>query len=323
MPGFRIRPYAATHTFAANYATATGGLAGTYRGRMREAIGRYGLDVDAQATTARFARNFYGFGNATEPVAGELARVDLARVAARAGLGVPVGESFQLSVGPSVRYADASRDSLARFAPTSRLPDAAFDAQTHAGGFARLAASTADDPVNPRQGLRLAVEGAALAGLTGPAETYGRVGGEAVAYVPLRLAPQVTLALRAGAEHTLGDFPFFDASVLGGPGSLRGYRRQRFAGRTAASGSVETRAKLLDLDAYVLPLRVGALAFVDAGRVWADAPTCNDLVSATRLRACFDPSTRTSTKTRTSAVASSWATAAACGLTSSTGRSST
>ena len=289
VPGFRIRPYAATHTFAANYATATGGLAGTYHGRMSEAVGRYSLDVDAQATTARFARNFYGFGNATEPVAGELARVNLARVAARAGLGVPVGESFQLSVGPSVRYADASRDSLARFAPTSRLPDAAFDAQTHAGGFARLAASTADDPVNPRQGLRLAVEGAALAGLTGPAETYGRVGGEAVAYVPLRLAPQVTLALRAGAEHTLGDFPFFDASVLGGPGSLRGYRRQRFAGRTAASGSVETRAKLLDFDAYVLPLRVGALAFVDAGRVWADTPTCDDLVPAVDC-GLFDPS---------------------------------
>jgi len=81
----------------------------------------------------------------------------------------------------------------------------------------------------------------------------------------------VTLALRGGAEHLVGDFPFFDAAVLGGPGTVRGYRRERFAGRTAASASAEVRAKLIDLDAYVLPLGIGLLGFVDAGRVWADA----------------------------------------------------
>ena len=271
VPGFRLRPFAATHTIAVNYATATSGVAGSYRGRMREAIGRLDLDVDAEASTPRFARNFYGLGNGSPAVDGDLARVDLARVAARAGLGVPVGERFRLTVGPSARYADASRDSLTGGAPLTLLPGSSFDAQTHAGGFARLAASTADDPINPRQGLRLAVEGSAFAGLSGPAASYGTVGGEAVAYLPLGFSPQLTLALRAGALHTIGDFPFFDAAVLGGPGSLRGYRRERFAGRTAASASAEARAKLFDLDAYVLPLQIGALGFVDGGRVWADA----------------------------------------------------
>ncbi len=58
--------------------------------------------------------------------------------------------------------------------------------------------------------------------------------------------------------------------MLGGPGTVRGYRRERFAGRTAASASAELRIKLFDVNAYVLPLQVGALGFVDAGRVWAD-----------------------------------------------------
>ncbi len=269
VPGFRLRPFAATHTVRANYATATGGLAGSYTGRMRQALGRYDLDVDVEASTPRYARNFYGFGNGTESVDGDLARVNLARVAARAGVNVPVGARFRLTAGPSVRYADASRDSLAG-APVSQLPDASFDPQTHAGGFARLAVSTADDLLNPRQGLRLEVTGTAYAGVNGSADGYGTVGGHAVAYLPVRLVPQVTLAMRAGAEHVIGDFPFFDAAVLGGPGSLRGYRRERFAGRTAATASAEARAMLFDLDAYVLPLRVGALAFVDGGRVWAD-----------------------------------------------------
>ena len=270
VPGFRLRPFAATHTVSAGYTTATGGLFGSYAGRMREAVGPYDLDVDVAASTPRYARNFYGLGNGSPNTEAALSRVDLARVAARAGVGIPIGESFQFTVGPSVRYADPSRDSVLVGSGIDALPEAAFDAQAHAGGYARLAVSTVDGGVNPRQGLRAAVEGSAFAGVTGAAEPYGRVGGEAVAYVPLQILPQITLATRIGAEHTVGDYPFFDAAVVGGPGSIRGYRRERFAGRTAASAGAEVRAKLFDVDAYVLPLQVGALAFADAGRVWAD-----------------------------------------------------
>ena len=295
VPGFRLRPYAATHTVVANVATATGGVAGSYTGRMREAIGAFDLDVDALASTPRYARNFYGLGNGSPDVPSDLARVDLARVQARAGLGTPLGQGLRLVVGPTARYADPSRDSLlvlpdgAGPAPVARLSDRLFEGQAHAGGFARLEATTADVRANPRQGLRLAAEGSVFAGLSGAAETYGAVGGEAVAYVPLRVAPQFTLALRAGAEHRFGTFPFFDAAVLGGPGSIRGYRRERFAGRTAASGSAELRAKLFNVDAYVLPLEVGALGFADAGRVWADDAPCPTDIECLSLAAATYP----------------------------------
>ena len=275
VPGFRLRPYAATHTLAANYATGTGGVEASYTGRMREAIGRSDLDVDAVASTPRYARNFYGLGNGSRDLDGNAARVNIARVQARAGLGTSLGEGLRLVAGPSVRYADPSRrDGTVPGSAIDMLPDAAFDAQTHAGGFVRLEASTADAVVNPTQGLRLAVDGSGFAGATGEAEAYGSLAGEAVAYLPVRRSPQLTLALRAGAESRFGDFPFFDAAVLGGPGSLRGYRRERFAGRYAASGSVEARMKLLDVNAYVLPLEIGLLGFADAGRVWhGNVPT--------------------------------------------------
>ncbi|PAP76284.1 BamA/TamA family outer membrane protein [Rubrivirga marina] len=295
VPGFRLRPFAATHTVAVNVATGTGGVAGSYRGRMREAVGAFDLDVDALASTPRYARNFYGLGNGSPNVDSDLARVDLARVQARAGLGTPLGEGLRLVLGPTARYADPSRDSLlvlpdgSGLAPISRLADPLFEGQAHAGGFARLEASTTDVRANPRQGLHLEAEGSVFAGLSGAAETYGTVGGQAVAYVPLRVAPQLTLALRTGAEHRFGEFPFFDAAVLGGPGSIRGYRRERFAGRTAASASAELRAKLFNVDAYVLPLEVGALGFADAGRVWADAPNCALDVACETLDAATYP----------------------------------
>ncbi len=274
VPGFRLKPYAARHHLGANVATATGGVSGYYIGRMREAIGEADLDVDVTAQTPRYARNFYGLGNGSPEVEGDLARVDLARIQARAGLGVSLGEGFRLNAGPSLRYADASQDTtLLAPTPVALLPADAFDPAFHGGAFLRIEASTVDDAVNPAQGLRLVADGSVLAGLAGEADTYGAVGGEAVAYIPVRLAPQLTLALRAGAEHRIGDFPFFDAATLGGDSSLRGYRRERFAGRTAASASAEARAKLVDIDFYVLPAEIGLLGFIDAGRVWsADSP---------------------------------------------------
>ena len=277
VPGFRLHPFAATHTVAVNYATTTGGFAGSYSGYMREAIGALDLEVDASASTPRYARNFYGLGNGSPDLPGEFARVDLARVQARAGLGAPIGEGVRFVAGPMARYADARRDSLGTPpsggpVPATALPDASYDGQAHAGGFARLALETTDRPVNPRQGLQLSLDGSVQAGVSGEAETYGTAGAEAALYVPLGISPQVTVALRAGGAHRFGDFPFFDAAVLGGPGTLRGYRRERFAGRSAASASAELRAKVLDLDAYVLPLEIGVLGFADAGRVWADAP---------------------------------------------------
>ena len=273
VPGFRLNPLAATHIVSATVATSTGGLAAAYVGRMREAIFSVDLDVDAAASTPRYVRNFYGLGNGTADVTDGRERVDLARAQVDAGFGGSLGQGLRLVAGPTLRYADVARGDSGVVTPVDvlaqREPDV-FRPQAHAGAFTRLTLSTAYGGANPVQGLRLAATAAVRAGLTGAASTYGQVGGEGAAYFPLNFAPQLTLALRAGADHRIGDFPFYDAAVVGGAGSVRGYRRERFAGRTAAYGGAELRAKLFRVDTPALPFTLGALAFADAGRVWTD-----------------------------------------------------
>ena len=114
-----------------------------------------------------------------------------------------------------------------------------------------------------------------LGGLNAAASTYGTVGGEAAAYLPVGALP-LTLALRAAVDHRIGDAPFFDGAVLGGPVSLRGYRPERFTGQTASLASAELRARLFDVSTYILPLEVGVLGFADAGRVWSPQATGAD-----------------------------------------------
>ncbi len=276
VPGFRLNPIAARHIISGTVSTFTGGLAGAYVGRMREAIWAVDLDVDAFASTPRYVRNFYGLGNGTVPPASGDERVDLARAQVDAGFGGNLGQGLRLVAGPSVRYADVARGDSLVATPVDVLAASqpgVYDPVLHAGAFARLSLSTAFGGANPRQGLRATATSAYRAAVTGSSGSYGSVGGEAAAYFPVNYAPQLTLGLRAGADHRFGDFPFFDAATVGGPNSLRGYRRERFAGRTAAYGGAELRAKLFRLDTYALPFTVGALAFGDAGRVWADNQT--------------------------------------------------
>ncbi|OZC04261.1 hypothetical protein BSZ36_15485 [Rubricoccus marinus] len=263
--GFRLQP-AATHLLYANFATSTLGVQGGYSGRMREAFGNFDLDVDAVASTPRYVRNFYGFGNDTpllEDV--DLARVNLAQIRGEALLGGELGQGLRLRLGPSVRYADAQIGDTPTVASMQLSPEA-FEPQVHAGGAGSLTLDLASGGINPKRGVKLSVRGASYLGLTGAASEYSRLGGEAITYVPFLAGS--TLALRAGADHRFGDAPFFDSAILGGATTLRGYRRERFTGETIAYGNAEVRAKLFDLSTYLAPVKVGVLGFADAGRAW-------------------------------------------------------
>ena len=266
--GFRRLPFAARHVLAADVATSTGGVRGSYAGRFNRERGP-GVAVDLLGATPRVARNVYGFGNGTPEVSVDAARLSVARAEGTLRFVANAGPRLQLSAGPTVRYADPSRDEDRVVGPLVELPDEAFRPQTHGGGVVRLDASTVDVEANPRQGVRLGVAGAVLGGLTGPAETYGTLSGELAAYVPVRLAPQMTLALRLGADHRLGTPPLHDAAVLGQRTGLRGFQTERFSGETAVAGTAELRVRLGTLRTYLAPLGVGVLGFADGGRVWA------------------------------------------------------
>jgi hemolysin activation/secretion protein len=100
-------------------------------------------------------------------------------------------------------------------------------------------------------------------------EPFGEVHAEAAVHLSAPAALRPTLSLRAAAKRVLGRYPFHEAAFVGGPGSLRGFSVQRFAGDAGASASAELR---LTLGRYflVLPGEYGLFALADAGRVWLD-----------------------------------------------------
>jgi outer membrane protein assembly factor BamA len=110
----------------------------------------------------------------------------------------------------------------------------------------------------------------ALAGLSG-GHRYLDASTALTVYTTPTWWRDLTLAVRGGGRHLVGTFPFYDAATIGGSSTLRGYRADRFAGRTAVFGGIEPRLSLGRLSLPLLSGETGVLAFADAGRVWSSA----------------------------------------------------
>ena len=80
----------------------------------------------------------------------------------------------------------------------------------------------------------------------------------------------LVFATRVGASHRLGDYPFFHSAILGGNTNMRGYRAERFYGRTSFYHNTDLRLKLFSSVNKILPFTMGIMGGVDYGRVWED-----------------------------------------------------
>ena len=263
--GFQQLPFKQQHLAVVQVAPFTGGVQGAYAGRFVVPDSRRAYDLALSGNTPQRELNFYGLGNDTpeDPPFDE--EIDLARVQLAADVVWMVGEGSELSAGLRGDFADF--DSFAGFSGDPRL---------YGGVGVEAMLEAVDLVANPRQGLRLEASADVLQdALDGNGEgfsPYGRFYGALTAYATPLDFPRVTLALRGGAAHRAGAFPFYDAAFVGGQGgqmeTTRGFVRERFAGRGAVFGNAEARLGLGRGASYFGPVEYGVLGFADAGRVF-------------------------------------------------------
>ena len=79
---------------------------------------------------------------------------------------------------------------------------------------------------------------------------------------------RLTLVGRVGGRAVWGDAPFYELAFLGGESSLRGYRRNRFAGDQSAYGIGEVRVRFAKFSGF-LPGEAGVFGLGEIGRVFS------------------------------------------------------
>jgi outer membrane translocation and assembly module TamA len=104
----------------------------------------------------------------------------------------------------------------------------------------------------------------------GTSKEFNQSGGSLSFYTDFLLKDHIVIASSFGLNHNFGNFEIPQAQYLGFRQNLRGYRYQRFAGRTRAYNNTELRIKFSDVNFYLFKGPLGVTGFHDVGRVWSD-----------------------------------------------------
>ena len=157
----------------------------------------------------------------------------------------------------------------------SGLNQGIFDKrQSYIGAKLGFTVDTRNHPALPGKGIFWNTTFRYLSGNKNGYDNVSQLNSEFSFYVSL-VKNWLVWANRTGAGVTMADnlnFEFFQAQYLGSSEDLRGYRKERFAGKSKFFNQTELRLKLANLKTYLFPASFGMFAFFDAGRVWAPAP---------------------------------------------------
>ena len=97
------------------------------------------------------------------------------------------------------------------------------------------------------------------------------------------LTPRVIFAGRLVADALQGSPPFYElarfeeTNAVGGQKGMRGVLAQRYHGKVKAFTNIELRVRLFRFNLGRKNYTLGAVGFLDAGRVWSQLPTSQEL----------------------------------------------
>lgn len=272
--GFKKSPYAARHIISGRYAFETNGWVINYNGEFIRVIKKWDLLAGATLQGPLYTRNFFGYGNdAPFRLDDENTDEDFIRVREQLYGIYPTlrrkfSESLAFSFGTSAEaiQIENTPDRLVNTA-NDQIRKEVFQRQYFGGGEVQLNFLNADNLVNPTQGLSFNLTAGWKSNLEVTSRNFAYFGGNVGMVVG---GSRLVLASKAGIRHASGEFEFYQAPTLGARSNLRGFRNERFTGKTAVYHQNDLRIRLANIKNYILPFTLGILGGYDYGRVWSD-----------------------------------------------------
>ena len=270
--GFRQNPFTQQHSFAASYYFATSGFDFKYQGEFAHVFENWNGELTARFTSPNFAINFFGFGNNTENFDEDLDfdynRVKLRQIEfspamvwrGQLGAKVKLGVSYQnISV----------EETENRFVNTFYQQNGEETNSDFVGVQVGYSFENKDNEAFPTLGMSTSLQ-------VGFKENISTDGGNYGYIIPsigfdYRLIPngRLVLATKWKAHFNMGNgYEFYQAASIGGLDGLRGFRNQRFTGKTSYYQNTDIRFSLGKKRTRLLPMSTGIFAGFDYGRVW-------------------------------------------------------
>jgi hypothetical protein len=280
LQGFRKEPYGQRHSLVASRALKTSSYYFRYDGDFTKALGRHDLLVRLEALAPINVTNFFGLGNRTgfdkgNPKGEQYYRTRYDVVNASVLLRRQLQSWMRVSYGPTAQYFYLERDeNVGHYVSSASavVLDSAnrFRSKALAGMHASLDIDSRNNPILPTRGLLLNAGVKSLYGLNNYTNSITRLQSDMRVFMSVFSKPRLVLGVRFGAAHNFGTFDIPQAAYLSGVDNLRGYRRNRFGGRTVFYNNAELRFRAADFSNYLFAGSFGLHVFHDVGRVWMD-----------------------------------------------------
>lgn len=266
---WRKSPFAAYHSIGVNYSLVQNALSAEWKALYPNIIGRWNLAMRAEYDAIRWT-NFYGTGNETQSVTNDLNyyRIRSVEWYASAGLSRPFGKNTVQVTGYYQRVKNMN--------DTDRFPSKvfshnkdAFMPNQYAGVQLTYSYVSVNDSVVPVKGLTFLANGSYVKNFE-QNEFFQQYNAQLQTFLPL--TDHLSLSVRVGGETIVNDNVLnsgqaYQHAIIGGPRNLRGYRRERFWGKTAFYNNNDLRY-ITNFRTNFMTGKIGLFAFFDQGRVW-------------------------------------------------------
>lgn len=265
--GFNGNPFRQKHTLAAKYHFKFEATEIDYQGIFANIFPKWNFELNGYVSSDRYANNFFGLGNNSvnnEDQVGEdfyRARTEQWRLSA--------GIAYHtLKIRGLFESFELSNVSDRLFTPQNLGPEL-FERQNYVGAEATARYYNSDANDFPTRGIAFDLTLGYKANTALSENKFGYLTFKTE--ISQKLIPSGDLVIASTAQYKTnidGDYFFYHAPSIGGSNGLRGFRDERFTGKSYFYQSSDLRWRVKRYTTALAPVTLGIYGGFDYGRVW-------------------------------------------------------
>lgn len=275
---FQRNPFSQKHIVNAAYFTDINSFEISYSGEFANIQDNLNLNFGARFTSPNYTVNFFGFGNETKNLQDEEGfdynRVEVQHISANVGLlrNSNFGSFFKLQTTFDGYEVNNS--------PTNFISNVNVEHKGETSFFGTLEGiynyRSYDDILNPTLGMLFDLNVGVTDNLEDIDDVFGFIKSRIGFYNTLVKNRTLVLKTTVNYQLNIGDrYQFYQAANLGGDNGLRGYREQRFTGKSFLVGGADIRYSLPKFKVGLIPIQTGIFVGTDLGRIWLPEESSN------------------------------------------------
>ncbi|WP_417885364.1 metallophosphatase [Zunongwangia sp.] len=274
--GLANNPFESQHKFGINYYAATNGFEFSYSGEFAHIFYKWNFGIEARLTSPNYSINYFGNGNNStyddDAVDRDYNRIGIAEKKLAPSLIYRNGSGIKFSIKPSIESYDVKYNNDEATGEFFTEENDLFEEQWYAGGELDFQYKNKSGEISfIRRGMQFDLSSGYKRNIDEYDNEFAYLKPSISLDYPLHPSGLVVLATKIGSEMIFGDnYEFYHAATLGGNRSLRGFRNERFNGKTSFYQSTDLRVGITKFRTNFVPIRMGVTLGFDYGRVWTE-----------------------------------------------------